>query len=247
MTRRYAFLLAAFGLGIAGPGAADPPRIAIILDDLGLRHEEAERVAALPAPVAGAVLPRAPHAARAARLLHAAGKEVLVHLPMEAEESRPLDPGGLYLDMEEPEFQTVLAADIAAVPHAVGVNNHMGSLLTRHPGHMAWLMRGLARAGGLYYVDSRTSDLTVAARLAAEGGIRYASRDVFLDHERDPASIRAALTRLALRARRQGSAVAIGHPYPETLAALEAWIGEAKAAGLELVPPSELVNGGSKP
>src|SRR5690606_23829095 len=109
--------------------------------------------------------------------------------------------------------------NLAAVPHVRGVNNHMGSLITRHPGHMTWLMQDLAR-DGLFFVDSYTHPQSVALEMAREGGVPAARRDVFLDHVAEPEAIAHQFRRLLARARSDGHAIGIGHPYPATLAFL---------------------------
>src|SRR5690606_32302890 len=111
--------------------------------------------------------------------------------------------------------------NLASVPHARGVNNHMGSLITRHPGHMTWLMQSLAR-DGLFFVDSYTHPQSVALEMAREGGIPTARRDVFLDHVPEPEAIAFQFRRLVSRAKRNGQAIGIGHPSPETLEFLQA-------------------------
>ncbi|WJW75552.1 divergent polysaccharide deacetylase family protein [Thiohalobacter sp. IOR34] len=224
-----------------GDASGLPPRIALIIDDLGGRRAAGERVIALPGPVACSFLPYATHTPMLARQAHRAGKEVMLHLPMQAVEPRPLDAGGLTLDMNRRLFLQTLNDDLARVPHLAGINNHMGSLLTRHPGHMRWLMEALRRQPGLFFVDSRTSRASVARRLAFEHGIPSLSRDVFLDAEPGGEAVRGQFRRLLQRARRQGFAVGIGHPYPDTLKALETLLPALAAEGVRLVPVSELV------
>jgi polysaccharide deacetylase 2 family uncharacterized protein YibQ len=165
----------------------------------------------------------------------------MLHLPMQPMNGQVMDAGGLHMDMPEAEFRRTLQQDLAALPDAVGVNNHMGSLLTRHPGAMAWLMRGLAERGHLYYVDSRTHRATVAEQQARDMGVPTTRRNVFLDHEADPEFISAQLQELIRLARRDGSAVGIGHPYPETIAVLARELPLLAPAGVALVPVSVLI------
>jgi len=208
--------------------------VVIIIDDLGRDLALGERVLALPGPVACAFLPHEPYTVSLAERAHAGGKEVLLHLPMQAVADRPLDAGGLTLDMTRWELRATLARDLALVPHVSGVNNHMGSLMTRHPGDMAWLMDEL-RTRGLFFVDSRTTRFTVARQVARERGVPSLERDVFLD----PYSARHApmsqFRVLVGEARRQGYAVAIGHPYPATLDMLERVLPRLRQWGITLV------------
>jgi len=239
--RTIARLLCFLATWLAGPVSAPAtPQIAIVIDDMGRSLAAGRRVIALPGPVACAFLPHAPHTRRLAEQAHAAGKEVMLHLPMQSMAGRPLDAGGLTLDMTRTAFLRTLDEDLARVPHVVGVNNHMGSLLTRHPGHMTWLMQAL-RDRGLFFVDSRTTHHTVARRIAFEQRLPSRRRDVFLDPEPGNASLQREFRRLLAIAREKGSALAIGHPYPETLAFLERTLPELAGTGVTLVPVGTLI------
>ncbi len=238
MTRLLLAALAA----LFGSVATAEPSVAIIIDDLGYRHAEGRRAVALPGPVAVAVLPGSPRSSSLAVAAHEAGKEVLIHLPLQATVSDGVDePGSITLDTSRSGFSEVFAAAVDAVPYASGVNNHRGSLLTQHPGHMRWLMEEIEAQGDWFFVDSYTTHRSVALRIAQEHGIPAARRNVFLDSERDPASIAAAFERLVDIARAEGQAIAIGHPFPETLAFLEAALPELAETGIRLVAPSALL------
>lgn len=194
--------------------------ISIIIDDVGYRQREDMRAASLPGAISYAILPHAPYGPRMAKLLHSLDRDVIVHIPMEAERSNHLlGPGALTVAMPATEFKTSLHESIASVPHAIAISNHMGSLLTRDPEAMHQLMQ-LLQPLGLSYIDSKTSAQSVAAKAASDWGIPFLQRDVFLDHDRDPEAIRYQYAQLLAKARRDGSAIAIGHPYPETLAIL---------------------------
>lgn len=217
--------LAVLALGLAGPSAAGAdarPAIAIIIDDLGHTLAAGRRVVALPGPVACAVLPHTPRARVLAEAAFAAGKDVLLHLPLQPVASDgAAEPGGIVLDMTRGELARTFAASLEAVPHAVGVNTHRGSLLTRHPGHMSWLMQEILARDDLVFVDSYTTAQSIALGIAQESGVPAVRRDVFLDPDRSPATVEREFARLKRLARREGMAVAIGHPYPATLALLE--------------------------
>jgi hypothetical protein len=165
----------------------------------------------------------------------------MLHLPMQASDGRPLGPGGLHDGMSREEFAREVRVNLAAVPHVSGVNNHMGSLLTREPVAMRWLMQDLRCFYDLYFVDSRTDVRTVAREFAHEAGLANAKRDVFLDNEQNREYVRAQVRRLIGRARKQGTAIGIGHPYPETLAVLAEELPGLADQGIQLVPVSRLV------
>lgn len=223
----------------AGPAPAGA--ISIIIDDIGPALEPGQRAIGLPGPVAYAFLPYTTHSRRLAEAAAKGGKEVLLHLPMQAVQDGPLGPGAVTMDMDRVEFAAAVHDALAAVPHLVGVNNHMGSLLTRHPGHMTWLMQELKGRGDLFFVDSRTSPQTVAERMAQEQGVPALRRHVFLDHDPAPAAVAAEFERLIALARRQGLAIAIGHPYTSTLALLEQRLPMLQAQGIELIPLREML------
>lgn len=232
---------AASGLPEAGKTPETPAEIAIIIDDMGRQLTAGRRVIALPGPVACAFLPHGPYTDALARTAHVRDKEILLHLPMQAMDSRRLDAGGLRLDMTQRAFLSTLQDNLGRVPHVQGVNNHMGSLLTRHPGHMLWLMQALRDQGGLFFVDSRTSRHTIARRIAREQAVPSIERDVFLDDDVSVEAVREQFARLLRLARQQGSAVAIGHPHASTLQVLEAQLPRLSEQGVRLVPVSRLV------
>lgn len=220
---------------------ARQPVIAIVIDDMGKRLSMGQRVIQLPGPVTCAFLPYAQHTAYLAREAHRQQKEIMLHQPMESVDRRPLDKGGVMLDMTQQEFTDVVRSNLAAVPYVSGVNNHMGSLLTRHPGHMQWLMQELQREGGLYFIDSRTTRETVARQLAREWGIPNTQRNVFLDNDNRPEAIERQFKRLVRDAQRRGTALAIGHPYRSTLNVLQQQLPRLVKQGIRLVAVSDLI------
>lgn len=212
------------------------PVIAIIIDDIGDSYDAGKQVIELPGPVACAFLPHTPYARELALAAHAQNKEVMLHLPLEAVAGKALGPGGLTLKDTEQRFRETVRANIAAIPYVRGVNNHMGSLLTRHPGAMEWLMDELLAAGNLFFIDSYTTVSSVALQLAYENGIPAARRDVFLDSDPAPGEVRYQFERLLALARRDGHAIAIGHPYPVTLELLGEQLPRLESQGVKLVP-----------
>jgi len=222
--------------------ANERPRLAIIIDDLGNVMPAGQRTVNLSGPVACAILPHTPYAASIAEQARSAGKEVLLHLPLQPiAEILPLGMGSIDIDNTHRQLAVILSANLASVPNAVGVNTHMGSLLTQHPGHMAWLMDELRARGGLFFVDSYTTASSVALRLAREAGVPATRRDVFLDNVADPREVDKEFSRLKHLARLHGSAVAIGHPYDVTLEYLETALPRLSAEGFELVPVAALI------
>lgn len=230
-----ALLCLAAATSFAGPA----PRIAIIIDDLGYHLGSGQRAIALPGPVVCAILPGTPGAALLAKTAYEHGKEVLLHLPLQAVTRNPPEPGGITLDMNRHRFAETFANALKSVPFAIGVNSHRGSLLTRHPGHMRWLMEDIRARNDLFFVDSYTTHQSVALQVASEEGVPAIKRDVFLDT--DPSKLESEFERLKALARERGLAVAIGHPYPATLAFLEHEIPRLVEEGIQLVPLRELI------
>jgi len=233
-----AALLAALLL-IAGAASSEPatvPTVTLVIDDLGNNRHEAERVIQLPGSVVCAVLPQTRHARTIAEAAHAQGKPVILHLPMEPLSGIDPGPGQIDSHMSFAQMQSTLDADLASVPHATGVSNHMGSLMTAQPVAMRWLMRALIQHR-LYFIDSRTEAGSLAAIIARQEGVPVLERQVFLDPDPSPEGVNRQLERLEQLARRHGHALAIGHPYPTTLVALEQWLPTLNAKGLKLVSP----------
>ena len=240
MMLRWFMLLCCLLLS-AGAVGREPVRIAIIIDDLGNNLQLGLQAVDLPGALTYAVLPRLPYSGEVARSAHGQGKEVMLHMPMQTGDGRALGPGGLHDAMSREDFAREVQANLETVPHVVGVNNHMGSLLTQQVEAMRWLMQDLRCAGDLYFVDSRTDVRTVARDLARESGLANAQRDVFLDNDVAPEAVREQLQRLVEKAKRRGSAIGIGHPYPQTLAVLAEELPLLADQGVQLVSVSNLV------
>lgn len=224
--------------------AGTAPRIAIIIDDLGYQLAAGRRVVALPGPVACAILPGTPRARLLAAAAHESGKEVLLHLPMQAAErdggNGAAEPASITMETTRESFSATFKSAFKSVPYVVGVNNHRGSLLTRQRGHMQWLMDEISEHETIFFVDSYTTAGSVALQVATETGVQAVRRDVFLDPDRDPETVAREFARLKSVAERQGFAVAIGHPYAATLELLERELPQLAAEGFELVPVSAI-------
>ncbi len=216
--------------------------MAILIDDLGNDLAAVDRIARWPEPVSVAVLPGLASSARVARELASSGKQVLLHLPMEPKgfpSVRP-GPGVLLLAQSDREIGQTLRADLDSVPGAVGVNNHMGSAATADPRVMRAVMRVLSDRS-LFFVDSRTTEATVAADEARAAGVPAVSRRVFLDDVATEDAVEKSLASLIERGRAEGSALAIGHPHPATLAVLERELPRLEQRGVTLVRVGDLV------
>ena len=223
--------------------SADTPPIigAIIIDDLGYNTISAKRIAAMPFPITCAVLPEAPSSAKAAKILSDSGKELMLHLPMQGRGDQAQERNVLTIDMDEFEFKQEVRRHLDILPSIAGLNNHQGSVLTEAGYPMHWLMEELSLIDDFYFVDSRTTGSSVASDAAAFYQVPYAVRDIFLDHERSEEFVTQQLALFIRTAKRHGRAVAIGHPYRETLSVLEMALPELEREGITLVPASQLV------
>jgi len=239
MTHPMRYLLCLLVCLLAGAAQAAPANkayMSIIIDDLGQSSERDNRTLALPGPVTMAVMPDTPHATAFARQAHKAGKTVILHMPMDP----ATGPYAWHPEVALTELARRLDAALAKVPYAAGINNHMGSRMTAQRQPMAWLM-GELQQRHLFFVDSRTSAATVAAAEAQRIGLANVSRDVFLDDVRTTEAITAQLQEGVALARRQGSAVLIGHPYPQTLAVLEREMPGLRSQGIELITLQQMI------
>ena len=234
--------LVALLLQLAPPPSfsADHTYIAIIIDDIGHNRRAGERAIDIQAHLTFAVIPETTHAIRLASYAHTAGKEVMVHLPMENTMNQPLGDLALTSGLSEKDVGMVLDRAVRLVPFATGINNHMGSALTQEPQAMAWLMRSVKRHK-LFFVDSRTTHKSVASEIALQENIRTASRDVFLDNDRSLYGIDKEFRRLMAVAKQRKTAIAIGHPYPSTLQYLEHAIPMLQDEGIRLISVSEML------
>lgn len=226
-------------LPAAAWGAEQPPRLVIVIDDMGNNLAEGKAALNLQGPVTYSFLPHTTYTRNLAERAYSLGKEIMLHVPMENTHNRQLGPGALLASMGERRFKRVLIGDLAAVPYVVGVNNHMGSYLTRKHRPMNWVM-DVARQQGLFFLDSRTTPYSVAGKVAGIRGVPSLQRDIFLDHVRAPDFIQQQFTQAVRMAQDVGSAIVIAHPYPMTVRFLQAEIPGLADQGIELVSASEL-------
>jgi polysaccharide deacetylase 2 family uncharacterized protein YibQ len=234
---------------VPGPGPAptsavpapSAPRVAIVFDDAGARLEDVEEIIAIGRPVTVAVLPGLAHSSEVARRASAAGLEVLLHLPVEAvDPSQALGPMGVTVAMDEGQIRATVLEALQAVPGASGVSNHMGSRGTADRRVMRAVLRAV-RGQGLFFLDSLTTPDSVAGAVAAEVGIPFAVRTVFLDNVNEEDAIRSEVWRLIAVARARGEAIAIGHAHRLTPRVVAQMRDEFDRQGVELVLLSALV------
>lgn len=224
------------------PEPLAPFRAAIVIDDLGANLLAAQRLLAFKQDLTFSILPHQKHSADVAQLIHAERREILLHLPMEPLGYPVVSPGrgALLASMTAERIQQTIDGDLASVPFAVGANNHTGSRLTAQAGQMQAVLRHLQQRQ-LFFIDSRTTDETVAYAVARKIGVKSAQRKVFLDVKPGVDFARRQLAQLASLAEQGQPAIAIGHPKEDTLRALEEMLPEFERRGIRIVRVSEFL------
>ncbi|MDD2388456.1 MAG: divergent polysaccharide deacetylase family protein [Desulfobacterales bacterium] len=205
------------------------PQVAIIIDDIGYDKAIAEKFLKLDIPLTISILPFSPFQKGIVRSAHAKGTEIMLHLPMEPTEYPRIDPGpgALLTSMNPDELIDQLLKDIHAVNGIKGVNNHMGSKMTSVSTQMYQIFTILKKQN-LYFIDSRTTSLSLCNPSARLLQIPFAQRDVFLDHKQDATFIRNQINQLIHIAQKNGTAVAIAHPHSITYTVLRESLPELK-------------------
>ncbi|MBZ5642504.1 MAG: divergent polysaccharide deacetylase family protein [Acidobacteriia bacterium] len=216
------------------------PRLAVVIDDLGSDPAQADALFHLSYRLTLSVLPHHSNSTEIAEEAHRRGYQVMLHLPVASTAGKLEEPVELHPGMDSGAVQNTFASMLETVPYASGVNNHEGSLGTSDEKLMDELMP-LLRQDKLFFIDSRTTTATVAESAARAAGVLAARRNVFLDDEQTVGAIRKQFVLAIHDAREKGSALAIGHPHPETLQVLGEMLPEAEREGVTLVFASDLV------
>ena len=217
------------------------PPVAIIIDDMGHDSLLGQQFLALDMNLSFSFLPFAPFTMELDEVGYKAGRTILLHLPLQPK-SKDWDPGpgALYIDKDKTDIKELFERSLNSVPHAIGVNHHMGSRYTEDVEAMTALMK-MIKKKELFYVDSFTTAKSVGERLAAEQGIKTARRDVFLDNSLDVDHICKQLDRLVEIAQLQGYGIGIGHPHQVTFNALSKCMNNLQSQ-VKLVGVTELLH-----
>ena len=219
MLRGWLFSLCVFASAVQADAR---PILSLVIDDLGYSLQLGKQAIELEGDHTYAILPGAAHTKRLAQHANRHNKEVILHLPMQSiGAASKREPHALDESMDEDQLTSKVHSLLEQIPFISGVNNHMGSHLTEFDFFMRPVMDSIrAYNPDLYFLDSRTSALSVAHAQALDAGLRSISRDVFLDNETNVESIRLQYRIWLNKAQEYGSAIAIGHPHPETLQVL---------------------------
>ncbi|OTA15402.1 hypothetical protein Xvie_02902 [Xenorhabdus vietnamensis] len=219
---------------------AQAARLAIVIDDVGYRVNEENKIFQMPVAVSIAILPDSPYGRKMAEKAHQQGREILIHLPMAPLSKQPLEKNTLHPVMSREEIARIIQDVIQKVPYAVGMNNHMGSAMTSNLSGMEKVMQVLSHHH-LYFLDSVTVGNTQVTKAARGTSVPVLRRNVFLDNIQTEAETRHQLNRAITLARKKGSAIAIGHPHPTTIRALQQALA-ILPNDIELVTPSTLLS-----
>ena len=215
--------------------------MAIIIDDCGQWLDTERSLIGLPIPLTLSVLPHVRYSEQIAQEAADAGKGVMLHIPMEPLSHVYPGPGEIKDAMTDDQVTKQTEDDVAQVPLAKGANNHEGSEASADDRVMKDVIAVL-KAHDLFFVDSRTSAKSVGQEVAQDDGVPNAKRDVFLDNQANIAYTESMLERAVEVAKRNGSAIAIGHPKPSTLAAIRDFYPKMQAEGVTFVLASSLVH-----
>ncbi|GLI06638.1 hypothetical protein YDYSG_26680 [Paenibacillus tyrfis] len=225
--------------------AVGTKKIAVVIDDFGNGQAGTEQMMELPIPFVAAVMPFLSTTKRDAEWAHKLGKEVIVHLPMEPRNGKPewLGPGAITTRLPDDEIRRRVITAIEDVPHAVGINNHMGSKATSDERVMRIVLT-VCKERNLYFLDSRTTDKTVIGKLAKEMGVRTAENNLFMDDTYTRSHILKQAVKLQKLVRENDSTIVIGHvgpPGKHTSEILKQSIPTLQQLGGHFVPASQLM------
>ncbi|MDH2324749.1 MULTISPECIES: divergent polysaccharide deacetylase family protein [Providencia] len=215
-------------------------KLAIVIDDFGYRVKEDNQILALPAAVTIAILPSSPHGREVAEKAHQQGRDILIHMPMKPLSNQPLEKDTLSPSMSAEDIDQLIKNAIKRVPYAKGMNNHMGSEMTSSLPGMRNVMHSLSQSN-LFFLDSVTIGNTQVKNAAKEYGVPTLRRHIFIDNHQSEEETRSQLNKAVAYARKHGSAVAIGHPHPSTVRALQKYLPQLPA-DIELVAVSSLLS-----
>ena len=219
-----------------------PAKVAIIIDDIGSNITLLQSLLTVEHPLTLSIIPNLPYSDEAARLGHRKGWEIMLHLPMEPDNYPQTDPGeeAILSSMSQSEVERVIEENVRSIPYLKGMNNHMGSRITRDRGAISRVLTS-AHKYRLFFIDSRTSEDSIAYEVARDMEIPSAVRTIFLDEVAEVSHSEKQLLRLGELAQLNGYAIGIGHIYPSTIEALKRTLPLLDKKGVKLVFASEVV------
>lgn len=220
--------------------------LAIVIDDLGNNMKGTEKILELPITLTAAIMPFMPSTKADAELAKRNGHDVIVHLPMEPKKGKKswLGPGAITTDLSDEEIRKRVVAAIKDVPHAIGMNHHMGSKATENERVMRIVLE-VCKEYGFFYLDSKTTANSVVGKIANQLNIPYLENNLFFDDVYTTRHVTKQANLLAGKLNKSEQIIAIGHvgvSGPIMASVLEAYIPVYKNKA-ELVPLSKLIPG----
>ena len=216
--------------------------IGLIIDDFGYRNDHVSNgFLQLPGKLTYAIIPGHDYSQLFSKKAYDAGYEIIVHLPMEnigktyGEEEYVLMS---YFQDDEIKNRINKAFDL--LPESIGLNNHQGSRGTADSRVMT-LVAGVIKEKKKFFIDSRTTNNSLAETTMRKYGVPTNKRDVFLDNELDEEKIKIQLLELADVSEEKGIAIGIGHVKPQTLNVLAKEIPVLQKKGFRFEFVSNLV------
>lgn len=216
-------------------------KIAIVIDDWGYNLDNLVLLSQIRYPLTASILPNIAYSKTVALELHKNGSQIILHLPLEPHEKFRLEQNTILVSMDEATIRNIIQKDLANVPYALGVSNHMGSKATEDLRTTRIVFKELKRRK-LYFLDSVVSSKSVASGVARQEHISFAKRDVFLDNEEEPEYIKRQIYKLKTKAEAYGRAIGIGHDRRITLEVLREVMPQLEKEGFKFVFVSDLVN-----
>jgi polysaccharide deacetylase 2 family uncharacterized protein YibQ len=220
---------------VPAPASLGKPRIAVVIDDLGLDRARTERALKLKSPLTLVFLAYAGALPQQAEEARKAGDELLLHVATGGM-SPAIALGPNQAPGAPPPEETLrrLRWDLDRLPAYVGID--LPASVSTDPQYLPVIM-GELKTRGLLFLDNRAD--VAAAAAAQNSGVPYVARDATLDGQTE-ADIDGQLTRLETLARNNGAAVAFGHANDRTLDALRRWLPTLAKKGIVLVPLSDI-------
>lgn len=218
--------------------------LAIVVDDFGLvEGEMLDEWLSLPLQVDFAIISGLKHSEETMTRAHAQGRETLVHVPMEPIGYPSVDPGEnpILVQMEQAQVEKTLIRHLNALPLCAGVNNHMGSLATADHKIMQWVM-GVLKTKDKFFLDSRTSNVSIAYQTAREARIPAYLNDLFLDApDISDVTLESRLKQVQELGRQKDAVIVITHCHSAAkLEYLKNFIRRIQSAGFNLVPLTQV-------
>lgn len=225
-------------------GVPKKRNLAIVIDDFGtINGALLEDWLTVDKEVCFAIFPDEVYSHSTAEKAQAQGRETIIHVPMEPLGYPNVNPGknAIFVHQSPSEIERLLTGFIKQFPYSRGINNHMGSLATTDEGVMRTVMTTLKKHDR-YFLDSRTSNVSVAYSTAQKAHIGAYRNDLFLDSpDISAATLEGKIKQLINLSDTKSNIIVISHCHTEAkLQYLKKFISRMKAAGFTLVPLSEI-------